>query len=207
MKGSGPMLSLWQASAFVVLLIACANIANLMLARAAERRRETAVRLALGASRGRVVRELLTESTLLALIAVPPALGFAWICLYFMRISMPARILRFVPGFETLGPDLRLLGFTLGLALLTACLFGLLPAVQAARSRVSDALKEGGRTSTGRQFLRRAIVVARNVDRAAAARGRRPRRARHQPVPQRPAGLRSRRRADDEARAARTDLP
>ena len=116
-EGSGPMLSLWQASAFVVLLIACANIANLMLARAAERRRETAVRLALGASRGRVVRELLTESTLLALIAVPPALGFAWICLYLMRISMPARILRFVPGFETLGPDLRLLGFTIGLAL------------------------------------------------------------------------------------------
>jgi putative ABC transport system permease protein len=159
-EGSGPILSLWQASAFVVLLIACANIANLMLARAAERRRETAVRLALGASRGRVVRELLTESALLALIAVPPAIGFAWICLYFMRISMPARILKFVPGFETLGPDLRLLGFTVVLALLTACIFGVLPAFQAARSRVSESLKEGGRTATGRQLLRRGIVVA-----------------------------------------------
>jgi putative ABC transport system permease protein len=159
-EGSGPMLSLWQASAFVVLLIACANIANLMLARAAERRRETAVRLALGASRMRVVRELLTESVLLSLIAVPPALGFAWICLYLMRISMPARIMRFVPGFETLGPDLPLLGFTLALALLTACIFGILPALQAARSKVSDALKEGGRTATGRQLLRRGIVVA-----------------------------------------------
>lgn len=159
-EGSGPMLSLWQASAFVVLLIACANIANLMLARSAERRREIAVRLALGASRARVVRELLTESLLLALIAVPPALGFAWICLYVMRIGMPARILRFVPGFETLGPDLRLLGFTLALAVITACLFGILPALQAARSRVSDALKEGGRSATGRQLLRRGIVVA-----------------------------------------------
>ena len=159
-EGSGPMLSLWQASAFVVLLIACANIANLMLARAAERRREIAVRLALGASRGRIVRELLTESALLSLIAVPPALGFAWICLYLMRISMPARILRFVPNFETLGPDLQLLGFTVGLALLTACIFGILPALQAAKSRVSDALKEGGRSATGRQLLRRGIVVA-----------------------------------------------
>ena len=159
-EGSGPLLTLWQASAFIVLLIACANIANLMLARAAERRREIAVRLALGASRARVIRELLTESTLLSLLAVPPALGFAWLCLYFMRISMPARILKFVPGFETLGPDLQLLGFTLALALVTACIFGLLPAVQAARSKVSDALKEGGRSATGRQLLRRGIVVA-----------------------------------------------
>jgi putative ABC transport system permease protein len=158
-EGSGPLLSLWQASAFVVLLIACANIANLMLARAAERRREIAVRVALGASRLRVVRELLTESTLLSLLAVPAALGFAWICLHLMKISMPARILRFVPGFETLGPDLRLLSFTLALALLTAVIFGLLPAIQAARARVSDALKEGGRSATGRQLLRRSIVV------------------------------------------------
>ncbi len=159
-EGTGSILSMWQASAFVVLLIACANIANLLLARAAERRRDVAVRLALGASRGRVVRELLVESMILAFLAVPPALGFAWAGLYLMRIAMPANIIRFVPGFESLGPDFRLLGFTLALAMLTACIFGLLPAFQAARSKVSDALKEGGRTATGRQFLRRAIVVA-----------------------------------------------
>jgi putative ABC transport system permease protein len=159
-EGTGTILSLWQASAFVVLLIACANIANLLLARAAERRREIAVRLALGASRGRVVRELLTESAMLALLSVGPAIGFAWLALYLMRVAMPANIIRFVPGFESLGPDFRLLGFTLALALVTACIFGLLPAVQSARGKVSDALKEGGRSSTGRQLLRRSIVIA-----------------------------------------------
>jgi putative ABC transport system permease protein len=158
-EGTGPLLSLWQASAVIVLLIACANIANLLLARSAERRHETGVRIALGASRGRIARESLIESALLALLAVPPALGFAWLSLYAIRISMPANILRFVPGFETLGPDLRLVSFTLGIAALTACVFGLLPALQSAKSSVTETLKEGGRTSTGRQTLRRAIVI------------------------------------------------
>jgi putative ABC transport system permease protein len=159
-EGTGPMLSLWQASAAIVLLIACANIANLLLARAADRRRETAVRLALGASRSRIVGERLAESVLLALAAVPPALGFAWLSLHVMRVSMPATILRFVPGLESLGPDFRLVGFTVAVAMLTAIVFGLLPALQASRSSVTETLKEGGRTATGRQLLRRGIVVA-----------------------------------------------
>jgi len=158
-EGTGTILSLWQASAFVVLLIACANIAILLLARAAERRREIAVRLALGASRGRVIRELLTESVLLAVLSVGPALAFAWLALRLIRTAMPANIIRFVPGWESLGPDARLFEFTLALAVATACISGILPAVQAARGKVSDALKEGGRTATGRQLLRRAIVV------------------------------------------------
>jgi putative ABC transport system permease protein len=159
-EGTGAILSLWQASALVVLLIACANIANLMLARGAERRRDIAVRVALGAGRGRVIRELLTESLILALMAVPPALGVAWASLRVIRANMPANIMRFVPGFDSLGPDLRLLGVTVGLAVLAACIFGLLPALQASRSHVSEALKEGGRSSTGRQLLRRGIVIA-----------------------------------------------
>jgi len=159
-EGTGPLLSLWQASAFIVLLIACANIANLLLARAAERRRETAVRLALGAGRGDIARELLTESALLALVSVPGAIGFAWLSLYALRVSMPANIIRFVPGFESLGPDVRLVSFTIALALLTALIFGLVPALQAGGARVAETLKEGGRTSTGRQLLRRTIVIA-----------------------------------------------
>ena len=157
--GVGPLMVLWQASAFIVLLIACANIANLQLARAAERRRETGVRLALGASRGRILRELLTESLALAAVSVPLAIAFAWLFLYVMRAAMPGNILRFVPGWESLGPDVRLLAFTIALAILTACIFGALPAVQAARARVVDTLKEGGRSATGRHLLRRAIVV------------------------------------------------
>jgi putative ABC transport system permease protein len=158
-EGTGALLSLWQASAFIVLLIACANIANLLLARASERRHETGVRIALGATRGRIARQSLIESALLAMIAVPPALGFAWLSLYALRISMPANILRFVPGFESLGPDFRLVAFTIGIATVTACIFGLLPALQSARSSVTETLKEGGRTSTGRHTVRRTIVV------------------------------------------------
>jgi putative ABC transport system permease protein len=159
--GTGSILALWQASAIFVLLIACANIANLLLARAAERRRETAVRVALGAGRARVVRELLIESALLGLLATPLALGIAWLSVHAMQISMPARIMRFVPGWHDLGLNPRLLGFTLLLALATAVAFGLLPALQAARPRVAESLKEGGRTSTGgRHGLRRALVIA-----------------------------------------------
>ena len=162
-QGLGPMVVLWQASAAFVLLIACANIANLLLARSAERQREIAVRSALGASRGRIIRGMLVESAVLAMAAVPLALGVAWVGITLIRINLPARLVRFVEGWHTMDVDGRLIAFTAVLALATSALFGVLPAIRASRPALAETLKEGGRgTSAGRQRqrLRTALVVA-----------------------------------------------
>ena len=160
-EGLGAILLLWQASAAFVLLIACANIANLLLARGAERYRDLAVRLALGASRARLVRQMLSESTLLACVAIPIALAVSMAAVHAIRVSMPARIIRFVPGWSTMGINARLFVFTALLALAAAVIFGVVPALQASRAQVAGTLKDGGRGSTtGRQRLRRALVVA-----------------------------------------------
>jgi putative ABC transport system permease protein len=161
--GLVPLLSLWQASAIFVLLIAGANVANLLLARGAERQREMAVRLAIGASRARVIREHLIESGLLALAAVPGALAIAWVGSKSIVSYMPAKIARFVEGWYAIDVDGRLIGYTILLACVTALLFGVIPAIQSSRPRLAESLKEGGRSSTtggGRLRLRRALVVA-----------------------------------------------
>jgi putative ABC transport system permease protein len=161
--GLGPVLTMWQASAIFVLLIGCANVASLLLARGAERQREMAVRLAIGASRSRVVREMLIESLLLAALAVPAALGVAWVSLEILQGAMPERIVRFVAGWTSMGLNGRLVLFTSLMALGTSLIFGLVPAFQASRPRLAETLKEGGRSASagaGRLRLRRGLVVA-----------------------------------------------
>jgi putative ABC transport system permease protein len=151
------LLILFAAVSFV-LLIACANFANLLLARAAERQREFVIRGALGAGRWRLMRQLLTESLLLSLAG-----GAAAIVLSFWATSL---LVSFkpenLPRVTEIGVDGRVLGFTLGISVLTGLIFGLVPAWTASRSQVGDALKEGGRSSTAgsaRQRLRSAFVV------------------------------------------------
>lgn len=161
--GLPTVLGLWQAAAFLLLLIAGTNIANLLLARGAERQRELAVRLAIGAGRWRIVRQMLVESLVLAAAAVPAALLVAWGSISLLRGLMPGELIRFVAGWTTMGVTPRVVLVTTVAALGTALLFGLLPALQSSKPQLASSLKDGGRSATagmGRSRLRRGLVVA-----------------------------------------------
>ena len=143
----------------LVLLIACANIANLMLARGTARSREMAIRAAMGAARDRIVAQLLTESLLLAVLGGALGLLIAeWGCQVLIRMA-PADLLR----ATAIGLNPVVLLFTLAVSIMVGILFGLAPALEAARKDLAGALKEGGRSSqeaSGRQSLRKTLVIS-----------------------------------------------
>ena len=152
-----PLLILFGAAG-VVLLIACANVVNLLLARADVRRKEVAIRAALGAGRGRIARQLFTESLVLSAVSGVVALGIAEAAIRALVVLQPANL----PRIGEAGIDATVIGFTAGLALIAGVVFGLAPAWQLSRPNVSAVLHETGRGGTAgraRLALRHGLVV------------------------------------------------
>ena len=154
---SRPLLFVLLGGVIAVLLIACANTANLLLARAASREKEIALRISLGARRGRLARQLLTESVLLSLMGGVLGILLGWGSLHFLTSMLQQRL----PQAIAIHLDARILVFALLLSLATGLVFGMAPVVQLIRGNLHDRLKQGGRqTAGGGQRLRQILVVS-----------------------------------------------
>ncbi len=152
-----PLLMALLVAAGFVLLIACANVANLLLVRAASREREIAVRAALGGGRSRIIRQMLTESGVLSVAGGALGVLLAWWGTRVLVAMRPDNL----PRLEDVSIDLTVLGFTAGATLLAALLFGMAPALKSASPNLSDALRErGGGTGSGGNKIRTALVIA-----------------------------------------------
>jgi len=153
-----PALLILTGTVGLVLLIACANLANLLLARAGNRQRELAVRLALGSGRGRIIRQMLTESVVLAVPGGLAGIGLAWLAVHALDATKPAILVR----YPAISMDWRVLAFTIALTFATSLLFGVIPALSAAGIHIQEALKSAGVSHSGTRGaarLRRILVV------------------------------------------------
>lgn len=156
-------LVIMLAAVGLVLLIACANISNLLLARASSRQRETGIRSALGATRGRLIRQWLAESMLLGLLGGGLGILFAYWCLKAQVIRIPPEFARMIPGWSKIAINTPVLLFTSVVSLVTGLVFGFLPAFVASRQNVNDTLKEGAPSAgSGRRrgVLRSVLIVS-----------------------------------------------
>jgi putative ABC transport system permease protein len=155
-----PLVSVPAIMAGLLLLIACANVANMLYARATTRQKEIAIRSALGASRPRLVRQLLTEGLVLSILAGALGLMLATWAVDVIKASLPPGIARFMMGWKEINVDGRVLVFTLAAAFLTTLIFSLPPALQASRPDVNETLKDGGRSgATSRGRRARGVLV------------------------------------------------
>jgi predicted permease len=161
-QGAGAFLGVWQAAALLLLLIACANIANLLLARGAERGPEYAIRLAMGANRLRLFTQTVVEGLVLAALAILLAMPLTSIGLSLSKAAIPASVLRFIPGWAFIKVDTTLFVATALLGATAMLVFSCIPAVQSMRAQVSTTLRQSGRSLTAgrnRQTLRGVLAT------------------------------------------------